>query len=986
MTDRSGSSSVRKSKFGSLLRRAKRQATRAAPGDQVAEGNPAVAAATRPARATQRSQGVESSGAASNTSGAPRGNVRSSASSNKAAGLSASASAGPASSPAPPAAPLSAGAGRNGASPRSRGGLRSLFRRIREKQGQQVSAAAAPGAGAASVEMAPLRSVEARVDQRKPIRGPNTNEDSKVAPPGAATPAGAATAEVGSGGDCCSCCRQGTECLKQCAAEYCDFSWCGVDPCGDILTCCGRCQCLVDCCEARGCRALLWPFTALLGAATALLALVCRVGFGCVRSSTSKCCGKREPDSIGVWEREDALCFHVSEAVSSTFCCLCRLRRRRAIVAKRLRDGVPLAGVPATRSNGGGILTVYIRDAELEPALSLRNPMIRLHVVDLERGGSYAAKSDRARKMVSAKERPSATVPPILGQPFRLAGNGGFHAEWKENLVVNDSVGQLCRRSTLLLFEIVDIDSKLAADTVVSGLKYKGGFCHAAWGFLRPIDDGGAPRLNKDLSLQLFQYTAGGARAASDALAAPGPSDAPEVYYEWLYQGVAGRKKYFSTLQIRLGASQALERRQQAGLPPSHPGVEEKGRLTFTELMKNAMREEQQGVGGATGPREERERVRAAMERRAQRRRRGGLDPCRLPRTVVGRLPTAGAGCHALAFSPDGKWLAAACTERVVKDKPVFGIRVYDTVSFELQKTFVGHLELVYDLSWSGNSREIVTASSDHTAKVFSLRSGDAVLALQHPTWVYASHMHPTALAPRLVMTGAYDAAIRVWSRETGKLLARLEGHTASVNALAFSPDGQRFYSADATSAVKVWHDSAAARGGRESKAPIREDDSAGWAARFRAVQTVKVDGQPVNCVRFHAQPERLVVYTRASSLYLVSILRQQVRREFSGAVCKRGRVRFVISPDGSYLLAGSEDGKAYIWDIVRGVLISTLDTGARAPLCDVAWHPNQHLVALCNYGSGDTPIVLMDSERGADATNWAGDAELAAVTGVHTI
>ena len=39
----------------------------------------------------------------------------------------------------------------------------------------------------------------------------------------------------------------------------------------------------------------------------------------------------------------------------------------------------------------------------------------------------------------------------------------------------------------------------------------------------------------------------------------------------------------------------------------------------------------------------------------------------------------------------------------------------------------------------------------------------------------------------------------------------------------------------------------------------------------------------------------------------------------FFGATCQRFNVRFAVSPDGQFIATGSEDGKAYAWDIASG-------------------------------------------------------------------
>ena len=62
----------------------------------------------------------------------------------------------------------------------------------------------------------------------------------------------------------------------------------------------------------------------------------------------------------------------------------------------------------------------------------------------------------------------------------------------------------------------------------------------------------------------------------------------------------------------------------------------------------------------------------------------------------------------ALAFSPDGRYLAAACAEYTL-----FPIKVYECTSGGLVFVHTGHHNYVYDMQWSVDSKRLLTCSSD---------------------------------------------------------------------------------------------------------------------------------------------------------------------------------------------------------------------------------------------------------------------------------
>ena len=49
----------------------------------------------------------------------------------------------------------------------------------------------------------------------------------------------------------------------------------------------------------------------------------------------------------------------------------------------------------------------------------------------------------------------------------------------------------------------------------------------------------------------------------------------------------------------------------------------------------------------------------------------------------------------------------------------------------------------------------------------------------------------PSALTARPSPAAADDNTVRLWDVATGEPLRTLEGHTGSVNSVAFSPDGK---------------------------------------------------------------------------------------------------------------------------------------------------------------------------------------------------
>lgn len=61
-------------------------------------------------------------------------------------------------------------------------------------------------------------------------------------------------------------------------------------------------------------------------------------------------------------------------------------------------------------------------------------------------------------------------------------------------------------------------------------------------------------------------------------------------------------------------------------------------------------------------------------------------------------------------FSPNGQWIASASFDKSVK--------LWDGVTGKFITDFRGHVKSVYQISWSADSRMLLSCSADSTLKV----------------------------------------------------------------------------------------------------------------------------------------------------------------------------------------------------------------------------------------------------------------------------
>ncbi len=112
-----------------------------------------------------------------------------------------------------------------------------------------------------------------------------------------------------------------------------------------------------------------------------------------------------------------------------------------------------------------------------------------------------------------------------------------------------------------------------------------------------------------------------------------------------------------------------------------------------------------------------------------------------------------------VAFSPDGKRLAACAADAVV--------RVYDVESGREELTITSHSDWVMAVAWSQDGSKLATASRDKTAKVFDAKTGELVIThSDHGQPVKGVAFHPNGTE---VYSSAADNRVVLWKLADGK-------------------------------------------------------------------------------------------------------------------------------------------------------------------------------------------------------------------------
>lgn len=254
---------------------------------------------------------------------------------------------------------------------------------------------------------------------------------------------------------------------------------------------------------------------------------------------------------------------------------------------------------------------------------------------------------------------------------------------------------------------------------------------------------------------------------------------------------------------------------------------------------------------------------------------------------VIKELRGHRAAVYAVAFRPDG--------ERMVSASFDHSIKVWDVDTGRLVRTFTGHQDKVLALSYSADGRQLASAGLDGT--------------------------------------------VRLWDATTGHARACLTSHNPCVQAIAFTPDGQRLIACGEAGVAEVWKTE---QGVLERTIGVEPERMPLYAAAVspdgRLLALAGLDGR----IRLHdlatGQPRR-VLEGHADAVYTLA-----------------------FSPDGGSLVSGSVDQTVRCWDVATGEQRACLD-GHHGAVYQVGFSADGR--RLVSAGT-DGEVIVWDAANGS--------------------
>ena len=258
--------------------------------------------------------------------------------------------------------------------------------------------------------------------------------------------------------------------------------------------------------------------------------------------------------------------------------------------------------------------------------------------------------------------------------------------------------------------------------------------------------------------------------------------------------------------------------------------------------------------------------------------------------TLLRRMKGLAQRTQSLAYSRDGSLLAAAGGSPGQLGEVV----LLDPIHGSILKTLGTTSDMMLALCFSPDGTSLAAGGADNSVHLYHISTGaEQLLIQQHADWVMAlSFSHNGAQ----IASASRDKTARIFDVKTGELESTYAGHSGAIFAMAFSSDDKSVYTGGRDKKIHLWN---AKEAKKSEEIGGFEDD----------ILRIVVDGDLIySCsadknVRCHTASDRKLVRNYAGhSDWVYSI---------------------ALHPESKRLATGSHDGEVRVWNIEDGGLIA---------------------------------------------------------------
>jgi WD40 repeat protein len=341
------------------------------------------------------------------------------------------------------------------------------------------------------------------------------------------------------------------------------------------------------------------------------------------------------------------------------------------------------------------------------------------------------------------------------------------------------------------------------------------------------------------------------------------------------------------------------------------------------------------------------------------------LEACRERRRFLGH----GGSVDFAAFSPGGERVVTASTDATA--------RIWDVETGDPVRVLKGHQGWVTTAVFSPDGTRVLTAGRDATARIWDAGDGRELMALS----AQGHEVREAGYSPAgdLVLTVGRDAA-HLWDAASGRMLRVLSFEGGEVSHARFSPGGRQVVASGMTGTARVWDVDTGgvlanlagparllgicfSKDGSRIAAASQEGTAVVWqASTGRELRVLRGHGHVIYSLALTSDGEHLAT---GSEDFTARVWETATGRELHVLPHGHKVISVDLSPDDAFLATASYDKVARVWELRSGQLIAEM-RGHAAPLNHVAFSPDsRHVVSssvdfTARLWTVDTPDPLV--------------------------
>ncbi|QKX59264.1 uncharacterized protein TRUGW13939_06396 [Talaromyces rugulosus] len=285
---------------------------------------------------------------------------------------------------------------------------------------------------------------------------------------------------------------------------------------------------------------------------------------------------------------------------------------------------------------------------------------------------------------------------------------------------------------------------------------------------------------------------------------------------------------------------------------------------------------------------------------------------------------TSNKAIWAMVFSKDGKYLATAGQDKIVRVWAVI-TNAQDREAHEQEeeegakgdggwrltapvfkakpiREYTGHTGSVLDLSWSKNNF-LLSSSMDRTVRLWHISRSECLCCFKHSDFVTSIQFHPRD--DRFFLAGSLDSKLRLWSIPD-KSVAFWATVRDMITAVAFTPDG-KYSIAGCLNGLCILYET----DGLKANAQVHVRSARGKNAKGSKITGIDTIFHPPNDPNGEV---KLLITSNDSRIRLYNFRDRNLEAKYRGNENSTSQIRASFSDDGKFIICGSEDRRTYIW------------------------------------------------------------------------